>query len=82
MKPARSRTDLRSRDFPPVKTEPGELRVLVVGDSIIHGGNAVDQGELATSLLERMAAEALARPVTVGNIAARSWGPPNCLAYL
>ncbi|MCZ6851077.1 MAG: hypothetical protein O7F17_05495, partial [Planctomycetota bacterium] len=30
---------MRSRDFPPSKSDPAEVRVLVVGDSIVHGGS-------------------------------------------
>ncbi len=73
---------MRSREFPRVKSDPAELRVLVVGDSIVHGGAQTDQQALATALLEKRLAEALGRPVVVGNISAGSWGPPNCLDYL
>ncbi len=73
---------MRSRDFPRNKVNPDELRVLVVGDSIINGGAQTDQQALATTLLEHKLAESLNRPVVVANIAAGSWGPPNILAYL
>lgn len=73
---------MRSRDFPPSKSDPAEVRVLVVGDSIVHGGSNTDQDALATTLLEKRLTEALGRPVVVGNISAGSWGPPNFLAYL
>ena len=73
---------MRSRDFPRNKINPAELRVLVVGDSIINGGAQTDQHALATTLLEHKLAESLNRPVMVANIAAGSWGPPNILAYL
>ncbi len=73
---------MRSRDFPRNKVNPAELRVLVVGDSIINGGAHTDQQALATTLLEHKLAESLDRPVVVANIAAGSWGPPNILAYL
>ena len=73
---------MRSRDFPRKKVDPAELRVLVVGDSVINGGAQTDQQALATSLLEHKLAESLNRPVVVANIAAGSWGPPNILAYL
>lgn len=73
---------MRSRDFPRNKVNPAELRVLVVGDSIINGGAHTDQQALATTLLEHKLAESLDRPVMVANIAAGSWGPPNILAYL
>ena len=73
---------MRSRDFPRNKVNPAELRVLVVGDSIINGGAHTDQQALATTLLEHKLAESLDRPVVVANIAVASWGPPNVLAYL
>ncbi len=73
---------MRSREFPRKKVNPAELRVLVVGDSIINGGAHTDQQALATTLLEHRLAEALNRPVVVANISAGSWGPPNILAYL
>ena len=73
---------MRSRDFPRNKVDPTELRVLVVGDSIVNGGAHTDQQALATTLLEQKLAESLDRPVVVANIATGSWGPPNVLAYL
>ncbi len=73
---------MRSRDFPRSKSDPAEVRVLVVGDSIVHGGSNMDQDALATTLLEKRLSDELGRPVVVGNISAGSWGPPNFLAYL
>jgi hypothetical protein len=73
---------MRSDDFPLHKSQPNELRVMVIGDSIINGGALSDQSEIATSILQQKLAEDLKRPVIVGNISAGSWGPPNELAYL
>jgi hypothetical protein len=73
---------MRSREFPRTRSDPREARVLVVGDSIVNGGAAVDQDALATALLEQRLAADLGRPVVVGNVACESWGPPNYLAYL
>ncbi len=73
---------MRSRDFPQRKVDPLELRVLVVGDSIVNGGAYTDQTALATTILEGALAAELRRPVVVGNVSAGSWGPPNQLAYL
>lgn len=73
---------MRSDEFPKQKTDPQELRILVIGDSIVNGGAHIDQEALATSIIQRKLHEALNRPVIVGNIAAASWGPPNYLAYL
>ncbi len=73
---------MRSRDFPKHKEHPDELRVMVIGDSIVNGGVLVDQEDVATSRIERALNDELQRPVIVGNIGAHSWGPPNCLAYV
>jgi hypothetical protein len=73
---------MRSDDFPAHKSRPDELRVLVVGDSVVNGGVLTDQSQIATSLLQVRLTKELGRPVVVGNIAAGSWGPPNQLAYL
>lgn len=77
-----NRWSMRSRDADANKTVSGELRVLVLGDSIVHGGPKIDDDDLATTLLERRLQAEFSRPVWVGNIAAGSWGPPNLLAYL
>ncbi len=73
---------MRSEEFPAKKTDPRELRVLVIGDSIVTGGGRIDQRELATERLRESLARELARPVVVGNVACGSWGPPNQLAYV
>lgn len=73
---------MRADDFPAHKSNPNELRVLVVGDSVVNGGVLTDQSQLATTLLQQRLASDLGRPVIVGNISAGSWGPPNELAYL
>ncbi len=73
---------LRCREFPPAKNDPRELRILVLGDSVINGGSNVDQSELATTLLEADLAKRLGRPVLVINISANSWGPPNLLGFV
>jgi lysophospholipase L1-like esterase len=73
---------MRSDDFPAKKTDPRELRVMMLGDSVINGGALTDQAKLATSMLQERLAADLGRPVVVGNISAGSWGPPNELAYL
>jgi len=77
-----NRYGMRSDDFPPRKTQPRELRVLVFGDSVVNGGNLTDHSRLATTLLQSRLAQELHRPVMVGNISAGSWGPPNQLAYI
>jgi GDSL-like Lipase/Acylhydrolase family len=73
---------MRADDFPPEKSSPNELRVIVVGDSIIYGGVLIDQSEIDTEILKRDLQQQFGRPVVVGNASAKSWGPPNELAYL
>lgn len=72
---------MRSPEFPARKTDQRELRVMVLGDSIVNGGNPTDQADLATTKLPEMLGKELGRPVVVGNISCGSWGPPNLLAY-
>lgn len=72
---------MRSPEFPEHKQTPDEARVMVLGDSIVHGGGLTDQAELATERLRLRLHEQMGRPVVVGNIAAGSWGPGNQLAY-
>jgi lysophospholipase L1-like esterase len=73
---------MRSDDFPEAKASSDELRVLVLGDSVVNGGARTDQSQLATTLLKAQLREELGRPVVVGNISAGSWGPANLLAYV
>jgi hypothetical protein len=77
-----NRYSMRADDFPPQKSSPDELRVIVVGDSIVYGGTRIDQSEIDTEILKRDLTEEFNRPVVVGNASAKSWGPPNELAYL
>ena len=72
---------MRSDDFTARKQNDAELRVMVIGDSVVNGGAAVDQNDLATELLKRELSAKLNRPVIVGNIAAGGWSPDNELAY-
>jgi len=73
---------MRSDEVAARKVDPAELRVLVLGDSVINGGSATDQADLATTLLQQQLHQRLARPVFVGNVSAGSWGPTNLLAYV
>ncbi len=73
---------MRSDNFPPQKSSPNELRVIVIGDSIVYGGVRIDQSEIATEILKRDLQHEFGRPVVVGNASAKSWGPPNELTYL
>ncbi|WP_417730993.1 hypothetical protein [Rosistilla oblonga] len=76
-----NRFGMRSDDIPDSKSE-GELRILVVGDSVINGGSLTDHNELATTIVQReIERNSMFKTVTVGNISAGSWGPANQLAY-
>ncbi len=77
-----NRYGMRSDDFPPQKSSPQELRVLVIGDSVIYGGVRIDQSQIDTEILKLNLQRQYRRPVVVGNASAKSWGPPNELAYL
>lgn len=72
---------MRARD-PAVPKPACELRVLAVGDSVLNGGARLDQAKIATALLEKRLAEALKRPVWVGNLATGGWAPENEAAHL
>ncbi len=58
-----------------------KTRVLKIGDSIINGGNHVDQDSLATTMMEQDLQE-WAPNTRVLNISAGSWGPDNAFAYI
>lgn len=77
-----NRWSQRSPDIEAKKSDPAELRVLVIGDSVVNGGALLDDSQIATSLLENALRTRFARPVRVLNISAGSWGPQNQLAYL
>ncbi len=72
---------MRSPEFPEHKTRANEVRVMLMGDSVINGGALTDQADLASELLQARLSADLMRPVVVGNISAGSWGPGNLLAY-
>ncbi|HEY0009893.1 MAG TPA: SGNH/GDSL hydrolase family protein [Tepidisphaeraceae bacterium] len=73
---------MRSREVGATRTDQQELRILVLGDSVINGGVQTSDEDLATTLLEKRLSQELKRPVFVGNVSAGSWGPPNTAAYL
>jgi hypothetical protein len=73
---------MRSDDFPPHKSDPTELRIIMIGDSVINGGSMMDQSELVSTLLQKSLCDDLHRPVVVGNASAGGWGPPNELGWI
>ncbi|MFD2934179.1 hypothetical protein [Spirosoma flavum] len=56
--------------------------VLLIGDSILNGGNTIDQDDLASTLLENNLNKKLGRNIRVLNISSYTWGPDNIYAYL
>lgn len=77
-----NRFSMRSAEVEPRKTDPRELRFLILGDSIVNGGSPTSNSELATMLLEPKLTQEFGRPTRVLNIAQGSWGPRNMLGYL
>lgn len=73
---------MRSDDFPREKSDPTEIRIMVIGDSVANGGSLTDQSEVATTLLQEKLRRDLGKKVIVGNISAGGWAPYNELAYL
>lgn len=73
---------MRSDFFGPRKRSPDELRVMVIGDSVVNGGALTDQDNLATERLKRRLRKELGRQVFVGNISAGGWGASNECAYV
>lgn len=72
---------MRANAFPRRKLNSQEYRLLVVGDSVINGGNLTDHDDLDTTILERELPSLLGRPVVVANVSAGSWGPGNWVAF-
>lgn len=70
---------MRTAPFDAHKTDDGEFRVMVFGDSVLNGGNQTDHEALATTLLQNRLTEN--QKAVVGNISAGCWGPGNWLAY-
>lgn len=60
---------------------PGILRILMVGDSVLNGGNQTDQKETITELLEALLTTKK-HPVEVLNASASSWGIGNEWGYI
>ncbi|MCD0486853.1 hypothetical protein LPB86_01345 [Pedobacter sp. MC2016-14] len=63
-------------------TSKDSIIIAGFGDSVINGGTLSDQDSLATTKLTKSLSKKYKKPVKVLNIAAGSWGPDNCFAYL
>jgi hypothetical protein len=77
-----NRFHMRGPDVPERRTRADELRLLVMGDSVVNGGAPTDDADLATVILARRLGARLGAPVQVMNVSAGSWSPGNLLAYL
>lgn len=66
----------------PFRPQHDTLVILLIGDSIINGGNQTDQDSLASTLLEQRLQREMGLPYRVLNIGAGSWGPNNAATYL
>ena len=73
---------MRSDDFPKEKSSNEEVRVLMLGDSVINGGAPMDQREVVSELLQKRLAADLQRKVIVGNASEGGWGPVNELGWV
>ena len=64
-----------------LKKPPNKLRILMIGDSVLNGGNPTDQNQTITELWEAKLS-ASGHPAEVLNASAGSWGIGNALGYL
>ncbi|MCG6134885.1 MAG: SGNH/GDSL hydrolase family protein [Nostoc sp. LLA-1] len=64
-----------------LKKPQDTLRILMIGDSVLNGGNPIDQKEIITELLAAKI-QASGKPAEVLNASAGSWGMGNQLGYL
>lgn len=67
---------------PRLAARAGERRVLILGDSVTHGGSKLDDSRIATALLPALLAEVSPGPWRVLNASCGSWGPVNLLEYV
>ena len=72
---------MRSDDIAEKKSD-SQLRVFVLGDSIVNGGWWTDQSEILSESIKTELQKNSDRSVEVLNASANSWGPRNELAYL
>lgn len=55
---------------------------LLIGDSVVFGGNSIDQDDITSSILESILSKSAKKRVRVLNISSKSWGPDNAAAYI
>ncbi|MGD2182801.1 SGNH/GDSL hydrolase family protein [Lusitaniella coriacea] len=70
----------RSEPIEPQKSQ-GTFRILMLGDSVLNGGNRTDQGKTISEQLEAKLSKE-EESVEVLNASANSWGIGNQLGYL
>jgi lysophospholipase L1-like esterase len=64
-----------------IKKPPTTLRILMIGDSVLNGGNRIDQDQTITELFAAKLS-ASGHSAEVLNASAGSWGIGNILGYL
>ncbi|MEM9064348.1 MAG: hypothetical protein AAGB51_02540 [Planctomycetota bacterium] len=72
---------MRSEAVTKRKADESELRIVVVGDSVLNGSSLTDHDDLATTMVEDWLNETIDQPVRVLNVSAGSWGPGNWRGY-
>ncbi len=83
MKRFAKRFEINEHGMRSAPLESGEFRVLKFGDSVLNGGVATDQEELATHLLEQGLHDAFPHlKARVLQVSAGSWGPDNAFAWM
>ncbi|GAB3641449.1 hypothetical protein [Spirosoma arcticum] len=56
--------------------------ILLIGDSVLNGGNTIDQEDLASTIVENELHKKLKKRIRVLNVSSYTWGPDNIYAYL
>ncbi|CAN5760646.1 hypothetical protein BH11PLA1_BH11PLA1_21910 [soil metagenome] len=72
----------RGPDVTEHKTEAREVRVLVIGDSVVNAGAATPDEMVAAELLTPELVRATGGPARAINISCGTWGPTNELEYV
>lgn len=74
-----NRTFMRSAE---VKPKNKQRRIVLLGDSIVHGTFRLNQEELVSTALQKRMSRLENKEIEVLNVAAVSWGPVNQAAFL
>ena len=65
----------------PISTNDTSV-ILLIGDSVLNGGNTIDQDNLASTIIENELNNKLKKNIRVLNVSSYTWGPDNIYAYL